>query len=186
MQILQTLQKSFDSIGYSRDRAPFNRIVSTNLGRSVPAIIFMWMSLFREARTSQELMESIYFIVASMGNFYSCIATILTRNEMFSLIDCSNDLFNKSEYSFNRLNILKEFRHMWIYVTNELGLENPTSKAICRKTNHRVEKISKVCVFAMENVMVPCFIIPKTIRSFFIYFSTDLGRDAFDLPIPMW
>lgn len=38
----------------------------------------------------------------------------------------------------------------------------------------------------MRNVIVQCFIIPKAIVSYFLYFTTDMGNDALELPIRMW
>lgn len=69
---------------------------------------------------------------------------------------------------------------------NVLGSKNPASEAIYEKTNQIVEKYSEIGIFALKNVIAPSFIHPKAIVSFFIYFYTDLGNDAFNLPIPMW
>lgn len=57
---------------------------------------------------------------------------------------------------------------------------------MCETTNQIVEKCSEIGAFAMIYVVIPCFILPKAIYSFFIYFTTDLGNDAFDLPIAIW
>lgn len=71
-------------------------------------------------------------------------------------------------------------------MTTVIGLENPPSKAICEKTNELVENLSKVVIFACKYGLGPCIVTPKVIVSFFMYFTTDAGNDAFDLPIPMW
>lgn len=65
-------------------------------------------------------------------------------------------------------------------------LKDPTSEAIFGKANQIVEKYSKIGIFVTNNVAIYCFIIPKSIVSLFIYFTTDLGKDAFDLALPMW
>lgn len=62
----------------------------------------------------------------------------------------------------------------------------PTAKPIYEKTNQVVEKYSNIGIFAMKNVIVPSFLLTKAFVTFFIYFNTDLGNDAFTLPIPMW
>lgn len=66
------------------------------------------------------------------------------------------------------------------------GLERPTEKVECEKTNHLVEKYSEIGVFAMKNVIAPSFVLPKAIYSFFVYFTSDLGNDALNLPLPAW
>lgn len=68
----------------------------------------------------------------------------------------------------------------------KLGLESPASKAIFAKTNELVEKYSETVKFFLIHVAVPCLICPKLIISVFIYFTTDVGNDAFDLPLRMW
>lgn len=49
-----------------------------------------------------------------------------------------------------------------------------------------VELICKIIYIFMVKVFVPCFVCPRAMISFYLYFSTDLGCDAFDLPIPTW
>lgn len=68
----------------------------------------------------------------------------------------------------------------------KLGLKNRRSKLFFEKTNEIVEKYSKIAIFSINNVVIPCFIIPKSIASLFKYFITDFGKDAFDLALPMW
>lgn len=65
-------------------------------------------------------------------------------------------------------------------------METQTSKVILEKTNEFVEKYSKIGMFFMEYGVLPSFILPKATISFIIYFTTGLGNDAFDLPVPMW
>lgn len=67
-----------------------------------------------------------------------------------------------------------------------LGLRCVTSRSMYEKINHRMEKLSKIVYFGVVGVTVPGFIIPKALVSYFKYFTTDLGADAFDLPMPTW
>lgn len=66
------------------------------------------------------------------------------------------------------------------------GLKYPKSKAIYEKTNRITEMICKFMYFFIVSVVVPGFILPKAFYSFFIYFTTELGNYAFELPVPMW
>lgn len=67
-----------------------------------------------------------------------------------------------------------------------LGLQYPELKTMYEKTNRLVERISKVIVFVYATVLRPLIIFPAALRSYLIYFTTDLGADAFILPVPMW
>lgn len=67
-----------------------------------------------------------------------------------------------------------------------LGLKYPRSKAMYEKTNRLVEKISKFISFVIVYVSIPAFVLPKAIYCLFIYYTTDLGPDSFELPIPTW
>lgn len=54
------------------------------------------------------------------------------------------------------------------------------------KANQLAETWSKMIDFAIVHVSVPTIIFPKAIVSFFIYYTTEAGPDAFELPIPVW
>lgn len=54
------------------------------------------------------------------------------------------------------------------------------------KTNELVEKWCKLAYFIVVKVAVLGLIMPKTLASYFIYFTTDAKQDAFELSIPMW
>lgn len=67
-----------------------------------------------------------------------------------------------------------------------LGIINPASMEIHIKTNQLVEKLTEILFLFITRVSVPGFVLPKVFASFFVYFTTDVGNDAFDLPLPMW
>lgn len=66
------------------------------------------------------------------------------------------------------------------------GLENQISAAIYAKVNERVELCTKIFYYALTNFTTPGIMAPKFVISFYLYFSTDLGEDAFSLPYPVW
>lgn len=67
-----------------------------------------------------------------------------------------------------------------------LGLKYPSSKAIYSKSNQQAEKLCQIIHFAFTKVTIHCTMLPKFITSFVVYFTTDLGREAFELPLLMW
>lgn len=60
------------------------------------------------------------------------------------------------------------------------------AKQLYDKTNSQVEAMSKIGYFLMVKLSVPLMVGPKALVSYYNYFSTDLGPDAFELSIPAW
>lgn len=54
------------------------------------------------------------------------------------------------------------------------------------RTNQMSEKFSKIIYFVIVDATIPCFMVPMVTRSYFLYYATDTGDDAFELPIPIW
>lgn len=59
-------------------------------------------------------------------------------------------------------------------------------KALYSKMNGRVENWSKIINLILAKIVPICLTLPNAIFSFFNYFATDLGNDAFVLTIPTW
>lgn len=61
----------------------------------------------------------------------------------------------------------------------------PESKLIYREINEKIErKCKRISVYVIK-VWPLCNVAPTFIMSFATYFTTDLGSDAFELPLPM-
>lgn len=67
-----------------------------------------------------------------------------------------------------------------------IGSECPASQQLYTETNQLVEKFTKIMYIVIVYMTMPCILLPKSIHSFYIYFTTDLGADAFELAFPMW
>lgn len=67
-----------------------------------------------------------------------------------------------------------------------LGCEYPDSKDIYGRVNKKNEKWTKMLDFVLLKVTLPGVIMPNFIISYFLYFATDLGSEAFRLPFPKW
>ena len=65
-------------------------------------------------------------------------------------------------------------------------MENPQSKQTYVKLNGKIEKWTGFFYFFLVKVSVPAVTMPQFIISFYLYFATDLGAEAFSLPYPMW
>lgn len=67
------------------------------------------------------------------------------------------------------------------------GLKFEDVKAIYGHTNQQIEnRLTKVSYFFFVKFSPTSLILPNFIVSFLNYFATDLGNDAFVLPIFMW
>ena len=58
--------------------------------------------------------------------------------------------------------------------------------AIYEIVNQRIEEFSKIVYFGMIKMSPIGFVVPKFLGYMFIYFTTDLGKEALKLPLPMW
>lgn len=67
-----------------------------------------------------------------------------------------------------------------------VGSSNPTRRATYEDTNRMANKWCQIAFIFLTIVTPVCFIFPKTIMSYFIYFTTDSTKDAFDLPYAIW
>lgn len=67
-----------------------------------------------------------------------------------------------------------------------IGLINPTSKAIYDEIDGKLEFWVKMLDLLVVNVMPVGITFPMLIISYFVYYTTDLGADAFQLPFYAW
>lgn len=64
--------------------------------------------------------------------------------------------------------------------------KNPKSQALYEKTNRLVEKLSVIAYLVIIKLGLPGLMLANEIVSYFIYFTTDAGSDAFELPFSAW
>lgn len=55
-----------------------------------------------------------------------------------------------------------------------------------KETKRFVEKVSTISFTLLVQLSPICFVFPKAIFCFWVYLTSDLGNDAFDLPFVMW
>lgn len=67
-----------------------------------------------------------------------------------------------------------------------LGLINVAAAAIYAKTHQLIEKLCEILYIVIAQATPAIWIVPKCFGSLFFYLTTDLGNDAFELPLPMW
>lgn len=66
------------------------------------------------------------------------------------------------------------------------GLNDPASAAIYTDVNERIDKLVPIFMFISVDLTLPPVFLPNFIKSYYLYFFTDSGADAFELPFPNW
>lgn len=66
------------------------------------------------------------------------------------------------------------------------GSKYPASRPMYEETNRTVEKWTEIVAFVMAKATPLSWIAPKVIISYYLYFTSDMGDGAFELPLPIW
>lgn len=64
--------------------------------------------------------------------------------------------------------------------------QSPSMKKKAQKDIEQTEKWSKIVAFVLTIVFPVFGILSRAMSSYYVYFATDLGAEAFQLVIPMW
>lgn len=64
-----------------------------------------------------------------------------------------------------------------------IGCENPHIRAIYMEHNRESSKLSN-SLLNSAFVFAEMFLLPRAAASFYMYYFTDLGKDAFELIVP--
>lgn len=62
----------------------------------------------------------------------------------------------------------------------------PKSMKLIVKTNQQAEKLAKILFLVIVKMTFACGAVPWIICTYFIYFTTNLGPEAFVLPAATW
>lgn len=96
MQILQEVQKSFNSIGLGPELEPFNRKILSTLVGIFPGVVSLWIFLIHEANSAVKYLESIYVVTTCSGFFICFASTIIITKKLFAFIKIVEDFVNES------------------------------------------------------------------------------------------
>lgn len=189
MKIFQTVQKNFGILGICRDQPRFNgksliACLIYGLGTILSAIF-----LICEADTFNEYTNNLYITTALAVGLFCLTNIILKMKELFALADKIEKSLDESKCDSRFASFrIADHCHCIIMESNKQisESENPTSKAIYKGSNRLVEKLSRIVHFAIAIVSPVCMVLPKAVASYLIYFFTNLGNEAFELPLFYW
>lgn len=207
MKIFESTIEFLAFLGITSDDSPFNlRALSTLLTFCI-MVTLISSYLFFEAETFEAYTESIYLTSLICAIFVTYIILIWNKDNAFQFIDYWEKIAETSKYLSCRY-MLKKRNLFWQHeCTMKLhtefffgkfidlernieyiisGSKNAASTAIYVNIIDKVERLSRFIHIILLKVTVPCSIVPKFIVCFYLYFTTDKGNDAFELPFPIW
>lgn len=201
IRLLQANQKNLLIYGIGPHEKPFNKRNLLTLFSFSSCIFVSGAYFFFEAETFEQYTQSVYtttalinvtlmftIVVRNMRQFFDCV------NQAEEIIDGSELLNEVYAYLISIIHIqscstfpkkvnskLSSFLFQYIK-----GLVYPTSKAIYRKCNRFNEKTTKNIIFRSIYIAYPLVMIIMLVGIYCVYLTTDLGKDAFQLPFPVW
>lgn len=188
MKILQLVLRHCAASGFGPSQSttqkyPINR-------KNVQALSFLCFAFgcscayfFLDANTFEEYTSSVY-VSMSLMLIIAIYCTFIWKNQQTcELFNSFEKIVNDSEsdftHSIHSLDSSKTFHVI-------SGLKYPASAENYVEINEQVEKWTKIIHFVYLKVNLHMIVIPKAILSFYLYFSMDAGRDAFELPYAVW
>lgn len=187
MKLFQVTQIYLEGLGFSRHLTRLNRYHVIGFIVSFTGIVSSIIFVIHVAETVKEFTDSLYIASVIICAVSGYAITIYKTRELFAYFDeyDENVTTSRSKYWKALPNMIR-FILLNFNLPN-VGITNvPTSNSVYQDCNELVEKLCKILYILFVNISAPGFIMPKIVLSFFLYFTTDSGADAFDLPLPMW
>lgn len=119
-----------------------------------------------------------------------CFASIALRKlSLFECIDNAEKLLETRAFKLIQLGgepgILK-WNFSLKFNLFIAGCKYPQSKEFFSKANQQAERLTEFVFLVVVKISLQCFMLPRCIFSFGVYFFTDSGSDSFGLPVPLW
>lgn len=72
------------------------------------------------------------------------------------------------------------------YAPFNIELENPTSQAIYTETGETIQKWTRISKYGLLVLLPGCVVVLPLLVNLKTFFTSDVGADAFELPLLMW
>lgn len=184
MKLVVSGQRSLAILGIKPNQSLFNLnflfavfINATNVGGN-------WLYLIHEANTFVEYANSIFITITITMPAVCVLILAFEKSLIFTSLGLCEQLVEKREN--NKWNILCKSELSNCKNSNFSGMKTPTQRSMYEEPNRVAEKWSKLGYIGFAIITPIMFVFPKAILVYFIYYTTDAGRDAFDLPFLMW
>lgn len=190
MKIFQLTQKNFATIGISPilSYQSWSLNAEILIGFSITTVSFICTLVFAfsEAKTFIEYTQSIYIGSCAVIVILALVVIVFNVKKFFQLINDCENITNTSKYEISSS---IDSTIQLILMKNKmfsLALKFSASTSIFNQAFRFERKLSGIIYFVMLKVTPICVFVPWTIYTFFIYFTTDLGNAAFQLPLTIW
>lgn len=189
-KLFKFTQMSFAILGIKSQKSakkyPFNgKILAVLLLYSFMCIshVIYLIQAVGSANSFAEYTDSIFGTAASISVAIYFAITVYNTSVLFKYIYYCGKSMEKSELIQFILEHAYTKRQVKLVL---LGSSNAKLTALYNELNRKTEKCSKIIYFITTKLSPICIIVPKSIICFFVYFTTNLAADAFELPLPMW
>lgn len=120
---------------------------------------------------------------ATFTAFFGAIFQIYYSGaKTFELIDRIEYLIEKRKHRIPFVYLFEEKIEFFF----DLGSKSSAAKLLYVETNKFVEKWSGFVYIIATKTILPCLMLPYMGVSYFFYYHSDLGRNAFFLPLVVW
>lgn len=184
IKIFRTIQKKLCTLGIEPNsamrlnRKVFISLLSLGLG-NVGMLVYM----LTEAKTFLEFTQPIYVCSAYTIAMFILLIMIWNSSRLYQNINDGERFINTSKCE----------KLICFVTTAKLAnlcsvsaFNYSASQSIFNEANRRVENLSGILFFVITKITPGLIVLPISIYSFFVYFTTDSGPNAFKLPFPMW
>lgn len=183
MKIIQSGLEYLAVMGVSHSETLINVKFLVALFFQVVNVSGNFAFLFHEASTFVEYANSI-FLTSTVTTVAVCFLMMaLSRELIFETIGAFEKLVEKSECSNFPF---RKQKNIELKNPKFAGMKTPTLRSMYEETNRVVEKWSKLAFLAFARLTPIAFVFSKAALIYLIYYITDEGSDAFDLPYSMW
>lgn len=139
--------------------------------------------LFRDANDFEEIVNLIYVISTHLVGIMTFTTIIWTMENMFTFLDKLEKLISNSKLNNSNSTL---FFSYFSFIFCIIGFKNSISKTIYMDTDRKMQKKIEILSLIFMKVSPACLMLPQFLISFFNYFFTSLGNDAFEMPYPVW
>lgn len=187
MKIFTVIQKNYAILGINNSSKQSTQEDPTNKRILFGFLLFgcvigsQLIYISRVASGFMEYMVCISSISSSALTIISFAAVVFQEHKLFECIDRMEKLVDSSETFMVWMQM--QIQHYFIAFS---GCKYPQSRTFFLKINQQVERLSELIFMWVMKILLPFEVLPKSLACFGIYFLTDVGRDSFELPFPIW
>lgn len=186
MKLFQTIRKNLAILYFKQNETDsYSLLIQQHLScfsKSALSLISLFAYLIWVAETVNELMFSIFLSAASLFILVSFASSVFKTTALYDFFDHIESSVTKSKHiSFDCIDLVVENTNLLYSM-----ITGPQWKKTACKSNLIAEKWSKIAYFFLVRVSLPGLLMPEALFSFYQYFTTDLGNEAFELSLPMW